>query len=343
MAFERICTRKLPDGSFRKVYPYHVSLEGMAELVLCRDDEDYDMMVKCIFICARRKNVIVVIYIAMSNHGHATVLATGQEDADAYKVEWLRMYSQYFSRKYGQRKVLRHTSAVAIYLDSDWYLRNTLAYVPKNALDAMSRVEDYRWSGYRGMFTQGKTPDGFRTAASLTRREKEACFHTHDSLKALPWIVTVNGELEPASACDHAYLESAFNNDQAFFLKTIGMVDMAEMQQKLVDNPRQWQNDSEMLKTIDGISQGWFKCKLLDLPLEKKARLLPYVYRGYHTSVSQLARCFGLNRDTVTKMIGKSRPAGGKVQRGTDEKAQGGTDEKAQGSTGEKANGSTIG
>ena len=281
----------------------------MAELVLCRDDEDYDMMVKCIFICARRKNVIVVIYIAMSNHGHATVLATSQDDADAFKVEWLRMYSQYFSKKYGQRKVLRHTSAVALYLDSDWYVRNTLAYVPKNALDAMDRVEDYRWSGYRGMFTQGMSPAGFRTAASLTRREKEACFHTHDSLKGLPWIVNVNGELEPASACDHEYLESAFGNDQAFFLKTIGTVNMAEMQQKLVDNPRQRQNDTEMLKTINSIAQGWFKCKLLDLPKEKKVRILPYVYRSYRTSISQLARCFGMAPDAVARMVGNPRTA----------------------------------
>ena len=305
MAFERICIRTLPDGSVRKVYPYHVSLEGMAQLVLCRDDEDYDVMVKYIFICARRKNVIVVIYIAMSNHGHATILAASQEDADDFTVEWLRMYSQYFSKKYRRRKVLRHTSAVAIYLDSDWYVRNALAYVPKNALDAQSRVEDYRWSGYRGMFCHGKAPGGFRKAATLKRREKEACFHTHDSLEGLPWIINAAGELEPASVCDHAYLEAAFGYDQAFFLKTIGMVSMAEMQQKLVDNPRQRQNDTEMLKTIESISQGWFKCSLLDLPLEKKARLLPYVYRAYRTSVAQLARCFGMAPDEVARKVGK--------------------------------------
>jgi REP element-mobilizing transposase RayT len=305
VAFERICIRTLPDGSVRKVYPYHVSLEGMAQLVLCRDDEDYDVMVKYIFICARRKNVIVVIYIAMSNHGHATILAASQEDADDFTVEWLRMYSQYFSKKYRRRKVLRHTSAVAIYLDSDWYVRNALAYVPKNALDAQSRVEDYRWSGYRGMFCHGKAPGGFRKAATLKRREKEACFHTHDSLEGLPWIINADGELEPASVCDHAYLEAAFGYDQAFFLKTIGMVSMAEMQQKLVDNPRQRQNDTEMLKTIESISQGWFKCSLLDLPLEKKARLLPYVYRAYRTSVAQLARCFGMAPDEVARKVGK--------------------------------------
>ena len=301
--------RKLPDGSFRKVYPYHVSLEGMAQLVLCRDEEDYDVMVKYIFICAKRKNVIVVIYIAMSNHGHATILATCQEDAEAFKVEWIRMYSQYFSKKYRQRKVLRHTSAVALYLDSDWYVRNTLAYVPKNALDAMTRVEDYRWSGYRGMFCQGKTPAGLRKASTLNRREKEATFHTHDSLDGLPWVLNVDGELEPASACDYDYLESAFSNDQAFFLKIIGMVNMAEMQQKLVDNPRQRQNDTELLKTIDSIAQGWFKCPLIDLPLEKKSRLLPYVYRAYRTTIAQLARCFGMHPDEIARKVKRPGPA----------------------------------
>lgn len=54
MAFNRICERTLPDGSVCKVYPFHISLEGMEELIPCRDDEDYDVMEKYIFLCARR-------------------------------------------------------------------------------------------------------------------------------------------------------------------------------------------------------------------------------------------------------------------------------------------------
>ena len=305
MAFERICFRTLPDGRVLKVYPYHVSLEGMSQLVLCRDDEDYDVMVKYIFICARRKNVIVVIYIAMSNHGHATILAANQDDADAFKEEWLRMYSQYFSRKYRQRKVLRHTSAVALYLDSDWYLRNTLAYVPKNALDALSRVEDYRWSGYRGMFCQGKAPDGVRKAWTLTRREKEACFHTHDSLDGVPWLVNLDGELEPASACDHEYLESAFGYDQAFFLKTIGSLNPAEMDLKLVESPRRRVTDGELFKSVEELSNRWFGSGLAGLSVERKIRLLTYVFRTRKTSSHQLARVLGLPQNQVEETISR--------------------------------------
>lgn len=304
MSFSRICMRTLPDGSVRKVYPFHVSLEGMESLVLCRDDEDYDVMVKYIYICARRKNVVVVIHVAMSNHAHATVLAACKEDADAFKDELKRMYAQYFSHKYHQKKVLGRTSAVALYLDSDLYLRNALAYVPRNALDAMARIEDYRWSGYRAMFCGGKVPQGGRSVRLLTKREKEAAFHTHDSVSGLSWMLNVDGELEPASACDYTYLESAFNHDQSYFLKMIGSVNMAEMKQKLVDGPRRRQNDSEMFKTIDDISNRWFDQGIDTLSRDKKARLLPYVFRAYRTSVAQLARCFGLDRETVCGWIG---------------------------------------
>ena len=40
----------------------------MEEFILCRDDQDYDVMVKYIFLCARRKNVLPVIYIVKSSN-----------------------------------------------------------------------------------------------------------------------------------------------------------------------------------------------------------------------------------------------------------------------------------
>ena len=150
--------------------------------------------------------------------------------------------------------------------------------------------------------TQKDTIDVDESAAQfLTEYAVEMLSVTY----ADPLLLDLNadGELEPASACDYAYLESAFGNDQAFFLKTIGSVNMAEMQQKLVDNPRQRQNDTEMIKTIDSVSMGWFNCRVLDLPLEKKARLLPYIFRSYRTTIAQLARCFGLAPDAVIRML----------------------------------------
>ena len=64
----RVVTHELPDGSIRQLYPFHISMEGLETAILCRDDMDYDAMVKILCIAARRKNVIVVIYAVVSNH-----------------------------------------------------------------------------------------------------------------------------------------------------------------------------------------------------------------------------------------------------------------------------------
>ena len=50
-------------------------MKGLESLILYRDDDDYDAMVKILCLCARRKNVIVIIYTVVSNHCHVAVLA----------------------------------------------------------------------------------------------------------------------------------------------------------------------------------------------------------------------------------------------------------------------------
>lgn len=303
MAFQRIVTRTLWDGRTCLLYPFHISLEGMESTILCRDDEDYDAMVKYIFVCARRKKVRVIDYIVMSNHAHVAILAEKQECAKTYSDEVKRVYSMYFQNKYQCRKILQRTEVCIQYLDSDRYLRNALAYIPRNAFDALSRIEDYRWTGYRAMFCNGMMPDRCTRASRLTRRKKEALFHTHDDLSDVPWLLNLRGELEPVSACDHNYLEAAFLNDPAFYFRSVGGVNRAEMQQKLQDSIRFRQRDDEFVKSIDPICNRWFQKGLPELSLEMKIRILPYIYRTRKTSVPQLARCFGLERDHVVRIL----------------------------------------
>lgn len=123
----RIAERVLPDGTRKKVQPFHISMEGMESLVLCRDDEDYDAMVKILCVASRRKNVIIIIYAVVSNHCHVAVLAKRQAEAHEYGQEVKRMYSMWLSRKYDVRRALKLVDVKAILLDNDWYVRNALA------------------------------------------------------------------------------------------------------------------------------------------------------------------------------------------------------------------------
>ncbi|MBO4455430.1 MAG: hypothetical protein J5759_03195 [Bacteroidales bacterium] len=303
MAFRRIHSRELPDGSVATVYPFHISMEGMESVLLCRDDEDYDALQKCIYVSCWDNNVIIVSDIEMSNHGHFIVLAHSLSQAEkaAYAVK--QRHSQYLANKYKEHNVLSRSDVKVIYLDSDWYLRNALAYVPRNALDTGSSIDGYKWSSYRAMFSTG-LPDGpCYKVSMLTRREKEAIFRTHADLGRVPWMVDKSGLLIPETACEHRYAEKAFMNDQAFFLKTVGSVNCAEMELKLVTNPRKRMSDGDMRNTVREIAQRWFNTEIIDLSPEMKTRLVPYLYRSHNTSVAQLARCVGLSQEQVKDYI----------------------------------------
>ena len=107
MGFQRIVTRQLPDKTVRRVYPFHISLEGMESVLLCRDDEDYDTMIKYNHICSWVNNVLVIIEIAMSNHGHVSVLAQDYEAAERTGECIKKNYSQYLTWKYGENRTMK--------------------------------------------------------------------------------------------------------------------------------------------------------------------------------------------------------------------------------------------
>lgn len=301
MVFERIVNRRLPNGTTRAVHPFHISMKGMESVVLCRNDDDYDTLQKYFHVCAWINNSLVISEIEMSNHGHLAILATDYLSACMVGEAIKKNYSQFFSFKYGERKTLLRADINVQYLDSDWYVRNALAYIPRNALDTGMRVEDYPWSSYRSVFNR-IIPKGL-PVASLTRREKEALFRTHADLKNVPWLIDSNGHLVPESACDAHYVECAFNQDQSFFLKTIGGMNVAELEQKLVIAPRKRMNDASFLVTVADMADRWFHRSVPELTLQQKTRILPHLYRSYRTSVAQLARCLKMDSETVCQVL----------------------------------------
>ena len=301
----RVVTHELPDGSIRQLYPFHISMEGLETAILCRDDLDYDAMVKILCIAARRKNVIVVIYAVVSNHSHVAILAASQQDAHDYGQELKRMYAMWFRHRYGESSVLRRTDVKAILLDTDWYVRNALAYIPRNALDNGCPINDYRWTGYRAMFRANNDSGPVRRVAGLTKRERETIMHTGDDLSGVSWLIDSKNELIPDSFCEHRYLEQVFEGDPAFFLKTLGGQNSAEMHNKLIDAPRQMQTDGEFFKRANETCQRWFQKDLSGISEERKMRLIPYLYRTGHTTIPQLSRAFGLSQSRVSQILGR--------------------------------------
>lgn len=307
--FERIVFRNLPDGRSCRLYPFHVCLKGLSDVILCREDEDYDAFVKYIVICAVRKNVLVVVYAVMSNHIHIVILAPGQDVAYNYSIEVKRMLSMFFAWKYGVGKVLKNVQSSAIYLDTNSYVRNAIAYTLKNPLDTGCKVEDYPWSSYRAVFPSGVSPS-LRSVSRLSTREVEKVFHTNMDISSTGWKVDSLGRLDPASACEGSYAESAFNHDMSYFYRVMGMVDSPVVEAILVDRPRMRMNDHEFFKILSETTQRWFNKSVDDLSQENKLRLVPYIYHVVRTSPVQIARGLGLDRSLVEKLVKRGKKAG---------------------------------
>ncbi|MBQ8061707.1 MAG: transposase [Bacteroidales bacterium] len=300
----RTVSRLMPDGSIRYVQPYHVSVEGLQKVVLCRDEEDYDAFVKIICVCAKRKNVIVIIYAVVSNHCHAGILSSTQSDADEFAQEIKRMYSMWFSRKYRMHGTMKKVDVKAIYLDSDWYVRNALAYIPRNALDNGCNVNDYPWSGYNAMFSRKPVEKcGTKQVRLLHKAEKRRIMHTGDDLSGVGWLLDKDDHLIPGSICDNEYLEQVFNNDHDFFLKTVGGQNSPEMKFKLIECPRAMHRDNDFLKVAEEYSERWFQTSLDNLSKERRIRLIPYLFRTMKTSIPQLSRVFGIGREELSDIL----------------------------------------
>lgn len=309
-SFERNPIRVLPDGRSARVFPFHVSLEGKEDRVLCRDSEDYDVFVKIIVICSRRKNVILLVYTVVSNHGHFVVLCVDKTTADGVGDEVKRMYSMYFRRKYGDSGVMRRLDVDSQWLDSDWYLKNAIAYDMRNALDnGACNVHEYKWTSYRAYFASSDPERNplARKVSSLSKAERRSIMRTNDDLKGVKWLIDSGGELIPGSVCYHEYVEQAFENSPAIFLQKIGLVNMAEMSERLVNSPRTFKKDEEVFRAVSDICRRWFSCEVHDLPFEKKCRLIPYYFRSNRTSVPQLARVFELPKETVSEILRRNQ------------------------------------
>lgn len=304
MAYVKAVVRTLPDGSVEAVLPFHISFEGLEQNIICRDDSDCDAMVKIIAICAKRKNVIIIIYAVVSNHAHIAVLARNYWEAKAFAEDVKKMYSMYFKTKYGESKSLKGTDINVQFLDNDWYLRNALAYIPRNAYDnGATNLADYKWTGFRAFFRKPADNSKTRKVSNMSTREQRRIFHSGDNLTGTKWEVNENEELEPSSFCDVEYLEEAYNHDETFFFRSIGGLNIAEMNEKLVIAPRVMKTDADFLKELDAISERWFKTNVRNLAQSQKARILIYVYRVMKTTVAQMARTMGMEKDDIRRLL----------------------------------------
>ena len=285
------------------LYPFHSSMLGMADFVICREDGDYDVAVKQIFITAHRMGVKVVNYAVVSNHIHVFFLADSEETADRYVNEIKKAYSMYIRHKYGFAKSLREVPFVPVLIEDDRHLRNALAYDSRNALDNSDNIETYPWTGHSAFFRDKSEDYLGRPVSSLTTRESEAIFRTNEDISGTGWRIDGEQRLIPRSCCFHEYLEKAFCNDQTYYYKTLGLLNKEEADYELMLSPNRFLKDADLLQETEEKARKWTGKGLAELTMREKVKMIRYIIKSHHTTPKQLARVLALPLDLVRSLM----------------------------------------
>jgi len=285
-----------------QLVPFHITSEGLENKVLFKTNEDYITAVNYIHICALAHGVTIVVYIVLSNHVHMVILAPNFEKAKAFGDAYKKIISQYLESIYGHRRYLHKTEILPQYLYNDWYIKNAIAYDLANSYDAGVHPETYRWSSMRAYFCDGKTPTGSFPLRILPVRQVKAIFRTHVSLKNVNWYVNSEYEIEPASAVDYKYVESAFHSHQGL-MQAVFSADKPHLREKLVDGVITRRTDTEFIVTVEDLCQKYFKKSMRELTHENKVKLVSLAWRSFKTSPAQLARCCRLKKDEVRSLL----------------------------------------
>lgn len=298
----------MPDGELANVAPYHVCTEGQEDRVIFRDEEDLKAAFNMIPICAHRANVIILAGCVLNTHIHTALLAKSEDDARRFIHGFKISASKFLSTKYGNGEslnLMRRIESNPIPLLDRRHIRNALCYISKNALDVGEKVDRYRWSSYRAMFSRKRYYEQVRPVSSLKCREIRSLFKIDRMPQGANWVMTMDGVIEPASYCDLEYAEGAFDNDIEFFMKVMGLVDYQQMEQELAVNPNRMSTVAELFSTMEDFSKSIYGKPLRMLTYSQKIPIIKRVWHTNRTSVAQLARCLGLSREETLFALGK--------------------------------------
>ena len=270
---------------------------------MCKDEEDYDLAVKYLHLACRAARISIVAYCFVSNHFHCILLAPDRERIEAMLPDFKKRFAMYYASKYGVESPLRHAQFFAVYLDSDRYLRNAVAYVLRNAKHQSERIDRYPWSSFRAYFRED-IPAG-RLVRKLSVAQKRQLFRSGSALKDVSWCVDCNGGLVPSCSVDHEYVEAAFLHDHQFFMRIVFRDQDAEMEDMLVENPRKGLPDADFEKFAEMRAQELYHCRLAALARTQRIFLAKLLYHSVRTSPKQIARILGFSAENANEILSK--------------------------------------
>ena len=293
--------KDLYDGNF-----YHVCTDGLEQVTLLKDDEDFKVAWNYLALSAWRTGVMVVAFILMSNHVHELIACRSASQADKAIKMFKKMLSLYIKKRYEKSKILHRTEDCISLIDSIQYLKNCIAYILRNAVCAKicAKPEQYRWSSYAGYFKDKSAIKCSRPVSQLNYTEKRRLLKTDMDLSDCPFEIDEDGMITIDSFIRTDIVEKVYRRSGKSFLYFLGSCNDAKMEYELTCQPLMHISDQEMYQTVSRHVANRFHGKeLSELTSAEKCSILKSVFFSNRTSIPQLSRIMGLKRTLIQQIL----------------------------------------
>lgn len=192
---------------------WHICIQGLNNIDIVRDNKDRYMFLKKMAVAfyARERPGNIVAYCLLDNHFH--IMALGNKDSckDAYE-ELKKTYSQYYSQRYGQTKLLKHIPDAQNLCDNRDYQKDAIGYTLGNCVKhrLTTNAFAYRWSSLRLYFDQehmGEADMG--DPIPVSPNQMSLALHTKKEVPS-QWKINREGNLLMSSVLNLTYVERMF-------------------------------------------------------------------------------------------------------------------------------------
>lgn len=286
---------------------FHVCSKGKESGLLFQNDEDFKTALDITAIAAYCCGISIYAYCLMSNHVHFIVSASNLSDVAGFISRFKRSYSMHCRNKYSVSGILRRVGISIKKIDSVSYLKNCVAYLLRNPIEARAakNADCYRWSSYACYFGQDSAQKGiaFRPLSSFSRRVLKNLLKTHADIADSGILLSEDGHVFPGSFVKTSLIEQIFDNSRENMSRYIAKVNYYAMEYELTYSDNTSIPDLKLLKVVSKLSQDWFGENINDIGEKDRIRLIGVLKRKYKATPGQIARVLSLDREMVFKIV----------------------------------------
>ena len=273
-----------------------ITTEHLENRLWFKDDEDFRAGMNYVAVLAVSLDVDVLAYNLMSNHVHFVTECTWKE-AHSFINEFKRLYSQYYSKKYQSRELLRRNGIDIRPLDDPESVEKGIAYTLMNPVAANICItpSGYPWGSgacYFNLSAAKGTP-----AHMYSGRARIKMLHSKKPVPA-SLLFDENGCVIPSSFINVKLVESIFRSAKRmdYFLWSSSK---ARLEKGLPAF-----RDQSILSVIPDLCKSIFrKNKLEELTKEELGKLLKEIRYRFSSEPKQIARVTSLPYETVSSLL----------------------------------------